>query len=124
MYPLAITSIICAGGVYSPCGAGLARDDAVYTYKLVKPKAVICSEKLYEECKVISDAAGVPRKNIFIMSSKPGHHDIVNAETKSSLKLSAPRQWEHYTEFPQLNETIMIFFTSGTSGFPKYVACP
>ena len=79
MFPAAALTIICAGGVYSAIGANISPSDASYQVKLVRPKAIITSEKQYEAAKKTCELSGVPLSKIYILNSKKGHHDIYNA---------------------------------------------
>src|SRR5271156_682384 len=120
MYPIAITSALCAGGIYSTTGATLVPKDAAYQFQLVRPKVVICSEGLYESAKATCELSGIPLSKIYIMTSAPVKHDIYNAETRRSLVHPEPLEWERISD-PSLLEstTAFILFTSGTTGFPK-----
>ena len=120
---MSITSSICAGGIYSTCGASLIPKDAACQFQLVRPKVVICSEGLYEAAKATCKLCDIPLSKIYIMTSSPGKHDIYNAETGRSLIHPEPLEWERISDPSVLDSTTaVILFTSGTTGFPKYTA--
>jgi acyl-coenzyme A synthetase/AMP-(fatty) acid ligase len=120
MFPLAALAIICAGGVYSAIGANIAPSDATYQAKLVRPKAMITSEKQYDAAKKMCELAGIPLSKIYVLNSESGHHDIYNAETQGSLVRNKQLEWERISDGSILrSRTACILFTSGTSGYPK-----
>ena len=121
MFPAAALTIICAGGVYSAIGANISPSDASYQVKLVRPKAIITSEKQYEAAKKTCELSGVPLSKIYILNSKKGHHDIYNGESGISLIRNKQLEWERISDRSILtSRTACILFTSGTSGYPKY----
>src|SRR5277367_1641160 len=120
MFPVSALAIICAGGVYSAIGANIAPNDASYLFKLVRPKAIITSEKQYEAAKKTCELSGIPSSKIYILNSERGHHDIYNAETRSSLIRNKQLEWERISDPSILrSRTACILFISGTSGYPK-----
>jgi len=120
MFPVAALAIVCAGGVYSAIGANIAPVDASYQLKLVRPKAIITSEKQYEATRKLCELSGMPLSKVYVMNSQNGHHDIYNAETQRSLIATKPLEWERITDRSILkSRTVCILFTSGTSGYPK-----
>jgi acyl-coenzyme A synthetase/AMP-(fatty) acid ligase len=75
MYPVTALATICAGGVYCAIGANIAPCDAAYQFKLVLPKVVVTSEKLYDATRETCELVGVLTSKIYILKSKM-HHDI------------------------------------------------
>ena len=124
MYPVCITAIVCAGGIYSSTGANLSPNEAAYQFKVVRPKVILTSESHKEAAKKACEISGVPSK-ICIVNSKLGHHDIYDAETGVSLICDTRLQWQNITDQSVLSSTtVFILFTSGTSGYPKsFPAC-
>jgi 4-coumarate--CoA ligase len=117
-----IISIMVAGGIYSSTGAVAIPTEAAHGFKMTRPKAVFTSEAQYEATKEACELSGIPLSKIYIMTSENGKHDIYNAETKKSLIRDTRLLWQEIKDPQVLKDTVVsILFTSGTTGFPKYI---
>jgi 4-coumarate--CoA ligase len=119
MYPLAAFAVIGAGGIFSTTGPNIEPTGAAYQFKTAHAKVVFCSEDLMGNTRTACTLAGIPHSKIYIVTSSP-KHDIINAESGDSLISQSVLAWEKITD-PAILEstTIIINFTSGTSGMPK-----
>jgi acyl-CoA synthetase (AMP-forming)/AMP-acid ligase II len=121
MFPISFFATVCAGGVFAACAPNLLPSDAAYQLKLVQAKLVFCSLELVESAKQACEISGIPISKLYIVSSESGNHNIVNWLTGESLIEKEELKWLKITNTEILKDTSIInYFTSGTSGLPKY----
>jgi acyl-coenzyme A synthetase/AMP-(fatty) acid ligase len=119
MYPVAMLAVICAGGIWNPTPCNLNPTEAGRYFGITCPKLVFCSPDLLQSTREACDKVDIPRSKIYVVSSDP--HNISNAETEESLIGHSLLPWTRIMDIEKLNSTpIILHFTSGTTGLPKY----
>jgi acyl-coenzyme A synthetase/AMP-(fatty) acid ligase len=119
MYPVAMLGVICAGGIWNPTPSNLNSTEASRYFGITCPKLVFCSPDLLKSTRKACENANIPSSKIYVVSSAP--HDIFNAETGQSLLSHSLLPWTRITDIETLKSTpIILHFTSGTTGLPKY----
>ena len=120
MYPVAFLSVVCAGGVFSLSPPNLLPSDVAYQMKVVGANVVFCSQDLLTSAEKACQLTGVPLSKLYVVSST-GKHDIFNATSALSLLGPSALPSVKITDLKALQTTTLaIYFTSGTSGMPKY----
>jgi len=74
MYPVAMLSVICAGGVWAPIPFNLTSTEAARHFGIVSPKLVFCSKDLIPAAREACEKAGLPASKLYVVTSSP--HDI------------------------------------------------
>ena len=118
MYPVALFSVVCAGGIWAPVPFNLTSTEVAGHLNLIKPKVVFCSVNLLHSAREACEKINIPASKIYVVSGTS--HDIYNAETGKSLVGTSLLPWTRITDIDTLKSTtILLHFTSGTTGLPK-----
>lgn len=118
MYPVALFSVVCARGIWAPVPFNLTSAEVAYHFDVVKPKVVFCSTNLLHSAREACEKVNIPASKIYIVSGTS--HNIYNAETGKPLAGTSLLPWTRITDIDTLKSTtILLHFTSGTTGCPK-----
>ncbi len=116
---LSIVALHKIGAIAIPATDQLMKKDLVYRFKLAEVKAVVCSNSstISREVELaLSDCPSV-EVSILVGEKREGWHDFDGEYLTYSADFPRPVG----VEATYKNETVLMFFTSGTAGYPKLV---
>lgn len=116
-YWITLTALSKIGAIGIPATHMLMEKDLVYRMEKAGVKAVVAAND-DELCgNILSAAKSVPSvKHLITIGKRDGFSDFTEETEKSSETLCIP-----YKEARSERDTLLIYFTSGTTGLPKMV---
>lgn len=116
---LSIVALHKIGAVTIPATDQLMKKDLVYRFNLADVSAVICSAGGSISKEVEAAAADCPTVKTLVMvgENREGWYDFDNGVKAFPLSFERPSG----ADATYKNDVVLMFFTSGTSGYPKLV---
>ncbi|KAK4170066.1 putative acyl-coenzyme A synthetase [Cladorrhinum sp. PSN259] len=123
LVPTLFFSTIAAGGVYSSSNPSSTPKELLYQLNLVKPKLLFCNEDTKSTAIAAANLFSLPLSRVLCLDTSPKSTTlrlVTLLRPQESLMISSSElDWPTVPEASLPETTIVILFSSGTTGPPK-----
>lgn len=132
-YPVVVMGVIMAGGVFSSANPAYTPRELAYQLQNADASFLLFAKANMENATKAAELAGLSKERIFVFEDPPIDE---NLSFQGDEKRNLPQSWKHLLAPPEIgraftwdalntfedaNRTVILIYSSGTTGLPKGV---
>jgi 4-coumarate--CoA ligase len=119
-YPLVVLAIIGAGAISVGTNPSYTKHELNHAVNLAKIKFVFAEPEILANIQTALQENGVDiGSRLFILDTQAGQSVPADLKSWKTLLNNGAKDWIRFDDKKRCKEHVQLYFTSGTSGFPK-----